>query len=322
MLAVAPSTRSAMGRNGQLLLRGRRGARRQPRAAAPQRRRLRAVQLLPDRLPDRRQAGDARLLPAARGRRRRPDPRRGRGAELIVSTAGALAASECRAGVAERGAPTGRPFDGPRPRGVILAGGAFGTPELLLRSGFRSPGGELGRNLRIHPACWVGARFDEEVRGWDGRHAELRRRRVGGPRAAARGDLHAARLRRPVAARHRRRAPASACSTSATSPRPASTSPTSRPGGSASARDGSLRIGYQLTRDDADRLVFGIARAAELFYAAGATRGLPPDLRRSDPAARADRRARGLAPAARARCGSRPFTRWAPRAWTPIRAGA
>src|SRR5262249_37816251 len=53
-------------------------------------------------------------------------------------------------------------------RGVVLAGGAFGTPELLLRSRFRSPGGQLGRNLRIHPACWVGARFDEEVRGWDG----------------------------------------------------------------------------------------------------------------------------------------------------------
>src|SRR5204862_287403 len=53
-------------------------------------------------------------------------------------------------------------------RAVLLAGGAFGTPELLLRSGLRSPGGQLGRNLRIHPACWVGARFGEEVRGWDG----------------------------------------------------------------------------------------------------------------------------------------------------------
>ena len=57
---------------------------------------------------------------------------------------------------------------GARARAVIVAAGAFGTPELLLRSGVRSPSGELGRNLRIHPACWVGARFDEEVRGWDG----------------------------------------------------------------------------------------------------------------------------------------------------------
>ena len=34
----------------------------------------------------------------------------------------------------------------------------------------------------------------------------------------------------------------------------------------------------------------------------------------------ADRRPRGLPSAPPARCGSRPSTRWAPRAWTPIRA--
>src|SRR5262249_56902154 len=61
-----------------------------------------------------------------------------------------------------------RPFTVRPRRAVVLAAGAFGTPELLLRSGFRSPSGELGRNLRIHPACWVGARFAEEVRGWEG----------------------------------------------------------------------------------------------------------------------------------------------------------
>ncbi|HEX8050669.1 MAG TPA: GMC family oxidoreductase N-terminal domain-containing protein, partial [Solirubrobacterales bacterium] len=51
-------------------------------------------------------------------------------------------------------------------RAVIAAGGAFGTPELLLRSGLG--GSQVGRNLRIHPACWVGARYEEEVRGWEG----------------------------------------------------------------------------------------------------------------------------------------------------------
>ena len=87
---------------------------------------------------------------------------------------------EARRVVFERGRAVGvecrtKPADGPElafpvraRRAVLLAGGAFGTPELLLRSGFRSPSGELGGNLRIHPACWVGARFDEEVRGWDG----------------------------------------------------------------------------------------------------------------------------------------------------------
>ena len=49
---------------------------------------------------------------------------------------------------------------------MISAGGAFGTPELLLRSGLG--GKQVGRNLRIHPACWVGARYEEDVHGWEG----------------------------------------------------------------------------------------------------------------------------------------------------------
>ena len=49
---------------------------------------------------------------------------------------------------------------------MISAGGAFGTPELLLRSGVRHPA--LGRHLHIHPAAWIGARYEEEVRGWEG----------------------------------------------------------------------------------------------------------------------------------------------------------
>jgi choline dehydrogenase-like flavoprotein len=49
---------------------------------------------------------------------------------------------------------------------VIAAGGAFGTPELLLRSGLSHPA--LGRHLHIHPAAWIGARYEEEVRGWEG----------------------------------------------------------------------------------------------------------------------------------------------------------
>ena len=53
-----------------------------------------------------------------------------------------------------------------RAKAVISAGGAFGTPELLLRSGVRHPA--LGRHLHIHPAAWIGARYEEEVRGWEG----------------------------------------------------------------------------------------------------------------------------------------------------------
>ena len=58
---------------------GRRRDRRQRGADLPQRRQLRAVQLLPLRLPDRRQARHARQLPAPRRRRRGAGPGRGRG---------------------------------------------------------------------------------------------------------------------------------------------------------------------------------------------------------------------------------------------------
>jgi len=182
-------------------------------------------------------------------------------------------------------------------RAVVLAGGAFGTPELLLRSGFRSPSGELGSNLRIHPACWVGARFDQEVRGWDGvmqsyAVSEWEERGIlleatftplafGAQWLPGTGSQHAERV--------------------LAYDRIASTGVhlSDRSAGRVGlAGDGSLRVTYNLTDDDARRLVFGIARAAELFYAAGATEvypqisGIPtirkeriPDLEASPPPA-------------------------------------
>jgi choline dehydrogenase-like flavoprotein len=49
---------------------------------------------------------------------------------------------------------------------VVLAAGAFASPLLLSKSGLRSK--ELGRNLTLHPAFRVMARFDELVKGWQG----------------------------------------------------------------------------------------------------------------------------------------------------------
>ncbi len=57
-----------------------------------------------------------------------------------------------------------------RARLVVAACGAIHTPALLARSGFRSPSGQLGQNLSLHPNCKVVAIFDEEVRGWEGVH--------------------------------------------------------------------------------------------------------------------------------------------------------
>jgi len=157
---------------------------------------------------------------------------------------------------------------------VIVAGGAFGTPELLLRSGLRSPSGQLGRNLRIHPAAWVGARFDEEVRGWDGvmqsyavdewqedgvlLEATFTPLAFGGQWLPGTGIEHQERLL--------------AFGNVASTGVHLSDKSSGRVG---LAGDGSLRISYQLTREDSVRLVFGIARAAELYYAAGAREVYP-----------------------------------------------
>jgi choline dehydrogenase-like flavoprotein len=53
---------------------------------------------------------------------------------------------------------------------VVAACGAIHTPALLVRSGFRSPSGQLGHNLSMHPNVKVVAIFDEDVTGWKGAH--------------------------------------------------------------------------------------------------------------------------------------------------------
>lgn len=50
---------------------------------------------------------------------------------------------------------------------VVLAGGAFGTPTLLMRSGLGHPD-HVGRHLHLHPSCGTFGFFDFDVRLWDG----------------------------------------------------------------------------------------------------------------------------------------------------------
>ena len=157
-------------------------------------------------------------------------------------------------------------------RATILAGGALGTPELLLRS--RLGGEQVGRNLHIHPACWVGARYGEEVRGWEGvmqsyyvdeweserilLEATFTPLAFGGGWLRGVGREHqeamldfghvgsiGVHLSDHSAGRVRR------------------------------ARDGSLRATYELSDEEARRIAFGIARAAEVHFAAGATEVYP-----------------------------------------------
>ncbi|MGI9557597.1 MAG: GMC family oxidoreductase, partial [Solirubrobacterales bacterium] len=165
---------------------------------------------------------------------------------------------------------------------VIAAGGAFGTPELLLRSGLRNR--EIGRNLRFHPAAWIGARFSEPVRGWQGvmqsyyvdewQDQGLMLEATFTPLAFGAHWLPGvadAYQRRLAAYEHLGSNGVHLSDTSS--------------GRIRLARDGTSRISYRLTRADARRLAFGIARAAEIWFAAGAEEVYPqiagrPALRR------------------------------------------
>ncbi|MEX2447977.1 MAG: GMC family oxidoreductase [Solirubrobacterales bacterium] len=165
-----------------------------------------------------------------------------------------------------------RPYTVRARQATIVAGGAFGTPELLLRSGLG--GDQVGRNLHIHPACWVGARYAEEVRGWEGVMQsyyvdEWEPQRVlleatftplpfGGAWLRGAGHEHQQAM---LDFGHVSSIGVQLCDESA--------------GRVGLAADGSIRARYRLSDDDARRLVFGIARAAEIHFAAGATEVYP-----------------------------------------------
>ncbi len=272
MLDVAPVDPETMGRNGQLL---REGAIELGLSHAPLSRnagRCNQCSSCPNgcRL-DAKRAMHVTYLPRAVNAGARV--RAGVEARRVVFSGRRATGVECVAGVADGG--PGRPFKVEARRGVVLAGGAFGTPELLLRSSFVSGSGQLGHNLRIHPASWVGGRFDEQVRGWDGvmqsyavdewehehgllLEATFTPLAFGGAWLPGAGAAHQEAM--------------------LSYDRIASTGIhlSDRSSGRVRlARDGSLRVTYRLLREDAERLYFGIARAAEILYAAGAREVLP-----------------------------------------------
>jgi choline dehydrogenase-like flavoprotein len=178
----------------------------------------------------------------------------------------------CATGAPAAGDGRRRPYTVRARRATIVAGGALGTPELLLRSGLG--GRHVGRNLHIHPACWVGARYEEEVRGWEGvmqsyyvdeweaerilLEATFTPLAFGGAWLLGAGREHQEAMLgfSQVGSIGVHLSDASA-------------------GRVGIAADGSPRASYKLTRDDARRLAFGIARAAEIHFAAGATEVYP-----------------------------------------------
>ncbi len=165
-----------------------------------------------------------------------------------------------------------RPYSIRARRATIIAGGALGTPELLLRSGLG--GRQVGRNLHIHPACWVGARYEEEVRGWDGvmqsyyidqwERQRLLLEATFTPLAFGGAWL-------PGVGRAHQRSVLDFGHVGSIGVHLSDQS-----GGRVDlTKGGALRARYKLTQADADRLVFGIARAAEVHFAAGATEVYP-----------------------------------------------
>lgn len=193
-------------------------------------------------------------------------------ARRLLVADGRAVGVRCVAGGASASDGDRRPYEVHARRAVIVAGGALGTPELLLRSGLG--GAQVGRNLHMHPACWVGARYEEEVRGWEGVMQsyyidEWEPQRVlleatftplpfGGAWLLGSGREHQKAM---LGYGHIGSIGVHLSDESA--------------GRVGSAGDGSLRVTYRLSDEDARRLVFGIARAAEVHFAAGAAEVYP-----------------------------------------------
>ena len=158
---------------------------------------------------------------------------------------------------------------------VVAAGGAVQTPALLARSGLRSPSGQLGRNLTLHPNAKVIAFFEEDVTGWKGVHQAYQVREFaddGILLTAVNLPPSLVAMTLPSYGRELGELMASynhmltaGCLIEDT--------------GSGRVRSlpgiGPL-VTYQLNDRDAERVVRGIAYSAELMFAAGARRVLLP----------------------------------------------
>ena len=169
---------------------------------------------------------------------------------------------------------------------VALAAGTIHTPALLMANGLALESGQTGRNLRVHPALTVSALFEEEVCAWRGTlqsyyvdellesHGVLLEATslLPGVGAAATGEI-GDELKEELA-RYRRVASVGIFVSDSSKGRVVRglgpnwwTSPI---------------MLYRLNQQDADRLLRGIALAARIYLAAGATAvftgipGVPP----------------------------------------------
>lgn len=314
MLEVMRPAEEDIGRNGQLVAAGaaRLGWRGEPLArnagrcvqcsACPQGCRLDAKRAMHVTYLPRAVAAGARIRSGLLARR-------------LVVERGTVRAVEC-----VRRGPDGEQatFRVEARHGVVCAGGSLGTPELLLRSGLGGPA--VGRGLRLHPSTWVGARFEEPVRGWEGIMQSY-----GVEQWSAEGIMleatftplpYAGHWLPGVGAEHQERL--------AAFDHVASNGVQVRDEASAGRvfldRAGRLRLRYRLRRAEARKLAFGMARAAAIWFAAGAREVYPqvsgnPVLERRDlgrldsaPPRGSDLRLESFHPMGTARIGADPST--------------
>lgn len=158
---------------------------------------------------------------------------------------------------------------------VVVACGSVQTPGLLGRSGFRSSSRLLGRNLTIHPSATLVAFFDEEVRGWQGAHQAYQVSEfLGDGMIVTAGSLPPALVAATLPAhgaaldelmRDYNRMVVAGCLVEDTS------------AGRVRALPGAGAVAfYQLSERDSAQLVRGLARSAEVMFAAGAKRVVLP----------------------------------------------
>jgi choline dehydrogenase-like flavoprotein len=161
---------------------------------------------------------------------------------------------------------------------VVVAAGAVHTPALLQANSLANRSGELGKNLRIHPAAGIGAWMAEEVYGWRGTlqpyyvddwHAshDIMIEVTSSVPGIGAGTMPGTGLfTKEILARYKHLASAGLFVSDT------STGRVRRIG------KGEPVVTYKLNKLDTHKLVRGIVHAAEIFFAAGAQQvftGLP-----------------------------------------------
>ncbi len=186
--------------------------------------------------------------------------------------------------IGDRSSRKGRKFT-VRSKAVVLAAGAINSPQLWLNSRLPDPSRQVGRNLHLHPAIFVGGFFDEAVDAYRGipqsfyvdHFLNLERNPDNGylllpafgPMALVAASMPSfGREHRDLMQAHRSIAALLVLLHDRSSGRV-----------TVNRRGGAI-IRYRLNRDDRESLIQGLIHAGQLLFAAGAKKTVLPYTRR------------------------------------------